>query len=78
MAQSSPDRRYFTVTDEGGREWPVVEYWAASVDDDATVFQVVPLRRFVKVLGTGAYLQGGLDGAFIEVGSGRRFRLAQG
>ena len=77
MADSSPSRRYFTVRDEAGRELPVVEYWAATLDDDVNVFHVVPLRRYVKVLGTGAYLSPGRDGSFIELQTGRRFRSVE-
>ncbi|MBL0421984.1 hypothetical protein JI739_16660 [Ramlibacter sp. AW1] len=78
MDGSSQSRRYFTVIDDQGRHLPVVEYWAASLsDDDLPPFQVMPLRRYVKVMGTGDYLRATADGAFIEVQSGRRYRSTQ-
>ena len=78
MDGSSQTRRYFTVVDEQGRHLPVVEYRAASLsEDELPPFQVMPLRRFVKVMGTGGYLRATADGVFIEVQSGRRYRSAQ-
>lgn len=67
-----PLRKYFNVIDENGRELPAVEYWAAGIHDDASVFEVVPLRRFVKLLGTGDHLQPLADGVFTAQ-SGRRY-----
>lgn len=72
MADAVERTRYFTVVDEAGRAEPVVEFWAGSVDYDQLVYQGSPLRRFLKVLGTGEYLSEESEGVFVETGSGRR------
>ena len=71
----APTRVYFSVLDESGEEFPAVEYWAGSADDDAPAFQVVRLRRFIKLLGAGEPLDDTGRGTFIGLRSGRRFFL---
>jgi hypothetical protein len=72
-----PRRLYFTVVDESGKELPAVEYWAGSPDEDEPAFQVIPLRRFVKLLGIGESLEEIGDGVFSGIWSGRRFVRVQ-
>ena len=69
----SRTRLYFLVVDEAGHELPAVEYWAGSLDADAPQYQVVPLRKFVKLLGAGELLEESGEDAFHGKGSGRRF-----
>jgi hypothetical protein len=66
-------RLYFSVLDASGKTLPAVEYWAGSPQGDHPPFQVVPLRRFVKLLGAGESLQEVGSGVFTGVSSGRRF-----
>lgn len=66
-------RLYFTVLDAWGKAMPAVEYWAASSQDEHPPFQVVPLRRFVKLLGAGESLQEAGKGVFTGISSGRRY-----
>jgi hypothetical protein len=62
------ERVYFTVLDAAGNAMPAVEYWAAVMEEDAPVYEVLPLRRFVKVLGSSEPLkqtgQGTFEGAY--------------
>lgn len=74
MDEVGPQARlYFLVVDEAGHELPAVEYWAGSLDEDQAHYQVVPLRRFVKLLGVGELLEEIGNDAFNGRGSGRRF-----
>ena len=66
-------RLYFSVLDASGKAMPAVEYWAGSPHHEQPPFQVVPLRKFVKLLGAGESLQEVGDGVFTGVNSGRRF-----
>ena len=66
-------RQYFSVLDPSGKALPAVEYWAGSPQGDHPPFQVVPLRKFVKLLGAGESLQEVGRGVFTGVSSGRRF-----
>jgi hypothetical protein len=66
-------RQYFTVRDASGKSMPAVVYWAGSPQGDDPPLQIVPLRRFVKLLGAGESLQEVGDGVFTGVSSGRRF-----
>jgi hypothetical protein len=63
-------RTYFTVTDESGKRHPAVEYLAGSLDEQP-VFQVIPLKRFLKLIGSGEHLQALGDGRFIGTHSRR-------
>lgn len=67
-----PTRRYFSVVDASGHELPAVEYWAGSPEEEPS-YQVVPLRRFVKLLGIGESLREIRSGVFEGLSSGRRF-----
>ncbi len=66
-------RRYFTVLDEAGRPAPAVEYWAASLDGAEPAYEALPLRRFVKLLGSGECLEKVEEGVFIASISRRAF-----
>jgi hypothetical protein len=78
MSGAVEGTRYFTVLDESGRAEPVVEFWAGGIDYEQLVYEVAPLRKFVKVLGTGEYLKEEDDGVFLESRTGRRlFFVAQ-
>ncbi|WP_156385370.1 hypothetical protein [Ramlibacter sp. Leaf400] len=61
------------MVDASGNELPAVEYWAGSPEEDQPSFQVVPLRRFVKLLGIGESLREIRTGVFEGLSSGRRF-----
>jgi hypothetical protein len=65
-------RTYFTVTDDEGNGHPAVEYLAAMLDDES-VFQVMPLKRFVKLIGSGEPLESLGDGRFIGTYSRRTY-----
>jgi hypothetical protein len=71
-----PARRYFSVVDEHGNRLPAVEYWAGSPDEDQPDYEIVPLRRFVKLLGAGESLREIGAGIFTAIGCGRRFVCA--
>lgn len=73
MATAMDTRRYFTVLDEDGRAAPAVEYWAAVVDEDQPVYQVLPLRRFIKLIGSGEQLEEAHEGVFVASFSRRIF-----
>lgn len=66
-------RKYFTVVDEHGRAMPAVEYWAGTFDTTQPQFEIVPLRRFIKLIGTGESLREDGDGVLRTAGSGQRF-----
>lgn len=69
-------RIYFTVVDEGGKAAPAVEYWAAHFDEALDNYEVLPLRRFVKLLGSGESLSELGGGAYeTEVSGKRLYRL---
>lgn len=65
-------RTYFTVTDEFGATYPAMEYIAGTLDEQP-VFHVVPLKKFVKLIGSGEHLEGLGDGDFVGVTSRRRY-----
>lgn len=69
----SRTRLYFSVLDASGKAMPAVEYWAGSPHNEQPPFQVVPLRKFVKLLGAGESLREVGNGVFTGVNSGRRF-----
>lgn len=74
MATATETRRYFTVLDEAGNAAPAVEYWSATVDEDVQpVYEVLPLRRFFKLLDSGERLEEAQPGVFISRSSGRTF-----
>ena len=72
MDDSNCQRTYFTVTDDSGKGHPAVEYLAATLDG-GPVFQVMPLKRFVKLIGSGEHLEALGDGRFIGLRSRRTF-----
>jgi len=65
-------RTYFTVTDEDGNGHPAVEYLAATLDGER-VFQNMPLKRFVKLIGSGEHLESLGNGRFIGSYSRRTY-----
>jgi hypothetical protein len=79
MSGTVANTRYFTMVDESGRAESVVEFWSGSVDYEQLVYQAVPLKRFIKVLGSGEYLKDEGSGVFVEGRTGRRlFPLGAG
>jgi hypothetical protein len=74
-----PDRQriYFTLTDESGRGHPAMEYLAGTLEEEP-VFQVIPMKRFVKLIGSGESLEALGDGRFIGSRTGRAFSARQG
>jgi hypothetical protein len=42
------------------------------------VFEVVPLKRFVKLIGCGEHLEALEDGRFLGLRTGRIYSVAQG
>lgn len=73
MIDATQSRRYFTVLDESGRPAPAMEYWAATPDQDVPLYQVLPLRRYVKLIGSGEYLEETAEGVFVGSRSQRTF-----
>lgn len=74
MDSSAAERRYFTVRDDEGREVPAVEYWAGYFDQEL-VHEVVPLRRFVKLLWSGEPLTETRPGVFAGHHSDREYSV---
>lgn len=72
MDQSDCRRTYFTVLDEDGVGHPAMEYLAATLDEQP-VFQVLPLKRFVKLIGSGEHLEAAGDGRFVSSRSRRTY-----
>jgi hypothetical protein len=70
---AAPPRIYFTVLDEKGRAVPAVEYWAAHMDEAQEVHEVLPLRRFVKLIGPDEPLKENGEGVFEGVTTGMTF-----
>jgi len=52
----APSRIYFNVVDEEGHVHPAVEYWAATFDDGELPFGILPVARFVRLLGSNEAL----------------------
>ncbi|TFY98503.1 hypothetical protein [Ramlibacter rhizophilus] len=73
MDASGGERRYFTVRDAAGKDMPAVEYWAGYFEHEQVAHQVVPLRRFVKLLWSGEPLLEQGEGRFVGRVSGRVF-----
>lgn len=73
MTRVADERRYFTVLDEDGRAMPAVEYWAGYFEQEQPVHDVVPLRRFLKLLWSGEPLNEKGEGVFVGRHSGRRY-----
>lgn len=71
----APTRRYFLVRDPSGGVFPAVEYWAATLNEEQISFEVVPLRRYIKLLGSGERLEEVIGGAFVGSRSGRMFEV---
>lgn len=74
MEQLDRTRTYFTVTDESGKGHPAVEYLAGTLDE-VPVFQVMPLKRFVKLIGSGEHLEPLGEGRFLGTRSRRTYSL---
>lgn len=72
MDDSNCDRTYFTVTDADGKGHPAVEYLAATLDE-TPVFQILPLKRFIKLIGSGENLEPLGGGRFIGTHSRRTY-----
>lgn len=69
-----PSRVYFNVVDRDGKVHPAVEYWAAAFEgDDVTSTQILPITRFVRLLGSKEGLIDVGDGAFKACRSGRTY-----
>lgn len=66
-------RVYFTVIDDAGRTAPAVEYWAEHFDESAEGTEVLPLFRFVKLIGSGECLRASGNGTFVGEVCGRTF-----
>jgi hypothetical protein len=77
MTEEKQPRVYFTVLDEAGKALPAVEYWAGCMDSDGPFYDVVPLRRFIKLLGSSEPLSDTGTNVFIGVRTGRRFVRAE-
>jgi hypothetical protein len=77
MEQANRERTYFTVTDESGKGHPAMEYLAGTLDEEPT-FQVVPLKRFVKLIGSGEALEAIGEGRFVGSRSRRVYSAGQG
>ena len=68
-------RTYFTVTDEFGMGHPAMEYFAGTLDGGQPVFEVIPLKRFVKLIGSGEHLEGLGNGRFLGLTSRRTYSV---
>jgi hypothetical protein len=73
----SQSRQYFRVVDELGKELPAVEYWAGILGRAESSDQLVPLRKFVKLLGQCESLCDMGNGVFSGTCCGRRFVRVQ-
>lgn len=73
MTDEPLPRRYFTVVDAIGSPAPAMEYWAATPNEEEAVYDVMPLRRFVKLIGSGESLVETGDGVFMGTSSQRTF-----
>ena len=65
-------RVYFTVLDPSRKLLPAVEYWAGSLADVPS-YPVIPLRKFIKLIGAGEQLKEIGNGVFVSERSGRSF-----
>ncbi|MEJ8840048.1 hypothetical protein [Ramlibacter sp. AN1133] len=72
MERSNRERTYFTVTDEAGQGHPAMEYLAGTLDEEPA-FQVLPLKRFVKLIGSGEALESIGEGRFVGSRSRRKY-----
>jgi len=75
MEQSDQERTYFTVTDESGKGHPAMEYLAGTIGEEPS-FQVLPLRRFVKLIGSGEPLESLGEGRFVGSRSRQKYSAA--
>jgi hypothetical protein len=71
------NRTYFALKDEAGQAHPAMAYLAGTLDENP-VFEVVPLKRFVKLIGCGEHLEALEDGRFLGLRTGRIYSIAQG
>ena len=77
MEEPIRNRTYFTLLDQHGKGHPAMEYVAATLDGQH-VFQVMPLKRFVKLIGSGERLEPLGEGRYIDVRSGRTYSARVG
>lgn len=77
MEHLERERTYFTLVDESGKGHPAMEYVAGTLDEEPT-FQIVPLKRFVKLIGSGEPLEAAGEGQFVGARSRRKFSAGQG
>ena len=61
----------------GGGTLPAMEYVAGTLEEQPVV-QVIPMKRFVKLIGSGESLEALGDGRFIGSRTGRAFSARQG
>lgn len=64
MTDAHPPRVYFTVVDAAGLPAAAMEYWAASPEEDMPTYEVLPIRRFIKLTGLGESLVEISDGVY--------------
>ena len=74
MDDSDCERMYFRVLDGEGNSHPAVEYLAATLDQEP-VHEVLPLRRFVKLIGSGERLESLGGGQFVGFRSRRTYSV---
>lgn len=72
MEELTRNRTYFTLLDEDGIGHPAVEYVAATLDVQPAP-EIMPLRRFVKLIGSGEHLEPLDNGRYIGSHSGRAY-----
>ena len=77
MEEPAGNRTYFALKDESGKAHPAMAYLAGTLDEEP-VFQVVPLKRFVKLIGSGEHLEALEDGRFLGLRTGRIYSITQG
>ncbi len=73
MSEDVDSRRYFTVLDLSGRAAPAVEYWAGAPDEDTPAYTVVPLRKFVRIVGSGERLEQLEESVFLGLESRQKY-----
>lgn len=71
MTDEALPRRYFTVVDPVGTPAPAMEYWAAIPKESERID--MPVRRFIKLIGSGECLLETGNGVFMGSQSQRTF-----
>lgn len=72
MKELTRNRTYFTLLDEDGMGHPAMEYVAATLDVQPDP-EIMPLKRFVKLIGSGEHLEPLDNGRYIGSRSGRTY-----